>query len=348
MPVVRSAPDAPSLASGPTRFHSVHAGVLSAIGLTPTVRLGGMEDLVEGAALHAKLEFLNPGGSSKDRPAVTMLKEALADGRLEPGGLVVESSSGNMGIGLAQAARSLGLRFICVVDAKTTATNLSILRMLGADVEVVSDPDPATGEFLHARMRRVEEILEGNPEAFWTDQHNNPANAAAHCSGTAAELVGALGEPPDYMLVPTGTCGSLAGFQQFFRTIEAHTQLIAVDAEGSALFGPPAAGRLIPGLGSGNGAAQGDREGLHVEYVSNQDCAVGCHLLAQREAMLVGGSSGGAAVAALRLVRRVGTAVSVAMLFPDRGERYLDTIFHEAWLTEHAIDLGDGMREFRG
>jgi len=321
--------------------------VLSTIGNSPTIRLADFPGHPTRTTFYAKLEFLNPGGSMKDRPALAMLEAALDDGLIEPGDLVIESSSGNMGIGLAQATQRLGLRFICVVDTKTTTSNIRVLKALGAGIEIVTEPHPETGEFLDARKYRVAQLIDQNPGAYWPDQYNNPANSMSHCVGTAPELLRSLGEAPDYMLVATSTCGTLRGFQQFFKIVGAHTQMVAVDAFGSALFGPSKPGRIIPGLGSANSATDVDPERLSVEFVSTRDCVVGCRILAQREAILVGGSSGGVAVAALRLARRVPVGSSIAMLFPDRGERYLDTIFNDDWLDEQSIDLQESMKEFR-
>src|SRR5262249_30728200 len=135
----------------------MNVGILSAIGETPTVRL---DRYLDNSALHlfAKLELLNPGGSVKDRPAVALLESARRSGALHADSVVIESSSGNMGIGLAQACRYYDLRFICVVDPKTSAQNLRILRAYGADIDHVSEPDRASGEWLPARISRVQQL----------------------------------------------------------------------------------------------------------------------------------------------------------------------------------------------
>src|ERR1044071_5123003 len=134
------------------------ADILSTIGNTPLVRLSRA---IEGAhfSLYAKLESFNPGGSIKDRTAYSMIRGALAERRLRPGATVIESSSGNMGIGLALACATFGLRFVCVVDPRTTRQNMEILRAYGARVDLVAEPDPVTGEFLQARLDRVQELL---------------------------------------------------------------------------------------------------------------------------------------------------------------------------------------------
>ncbi len=324
----------------------VPTGVLSVIGNTPTIELANLVDSTP-ITLFAKLEFLNPGGSTKDRSALAILRQAIAEGRLARGGLVVESSSGNMGVGLAQACRCLGLRFLCVVDINTTETHRRILESLGATIEVVVDPHPDTGEFLDARLVRLVEIRACEPEAFWPNQYTNTASVEAHWRTTAPELVAAIGHPPDYMLVATSTCGTLGGFQNYFRDINAQTKLIAVDAVGSALFGPPSPGRIIPGMGSSREAQLVNAAELTVSYVDTQDCVAGCHLLAEHEAILVGGSSGGVVAAALRLARRVRAGTRVAVIFADRGERYLDTIYNPAWLAMHCPDLKTRMDELR-
>src|SRR5258708_3375556 len=144
-------------------------GILDAIGHTPLVRL---ERLFAGSGLevYAKLAALNPGGSLKDRPALTMVRSALERGQLRPGVTVVESSSGPLAGGPARACRYLGLHLVCVVDARTVSHNVAILRAYGAEVEVIAEPDPATGEYLPARLRRVGELLAERPCAVWLNQ----------------------------------------------------------------------------------------------------------------------------------------------------------------------------------
>src|SRR5437016_12608868 len=154
------------MVSGPwERNHEaiMDGGILSTIGHTPLVRLTRVFP-DSPFSLFAKLEGFNPGGSAKDRPALHILREAMRTGAIKPSTVVIESSSGNLGIGLAQACRYLGLRFICVVDPKATAQNIRILRAYGAQIDLVSKPDPVTGEFLHARINRVQRSEEHTSE----------------------------------------------------------------------------------------------------------------------------------------------------------------------------------------
>src|ERR1043165_658050 len=154
----------------------MNEGILSTIGHTPLVKLSRLiEDA--GFNLYAKLESFNPAGSMKDRVAFSIIKHALDDGSLRPGCTVIESSSGNMGVGMAHGCSYYGLRFICVVDPKTTKQNLEIIRAYGAEVDIVAEPDPDSGEFLVARVKRVKALLDAIPGSVWLDQYSNLYNA---------------------------------------------------------------------------------------------------------------------------------------------------------------------------
>jgi 2,3-diaminopropionate biosynthesis protein SbnA len=309
-------------------------GILAAIGGTPLVRL---ERLLPDAEfeLYAKLEALNPGGSIKDRPATAIVNRALAAGAIGPGTVVIESSSGNLAIGLAQVCAYHGLRFICVVDQKTTAQNVAILGAFGAEVDLVQRPDPVTGEYLPARLARVQELLKEHPNSFWPNQYANPENAAAHHT-TMREIETALDGRLDYLFCTTSTCGTLRGCAEYVRSRGLSTRVVAVDAVGSVIFGPPATRRLIPG----HGAAV--RPGLfapdladRVVHVTDLACVAGCRTLVRREAILAGGSSGAAVSAVHRLRDEIPPGARCAVIFPDRGERYLETIYSDAWVCEH-------------
>ena len=157
----------------------MNQGILSAIGHTPLVKLDRVLEDCE-FNLYAKLEGFNPGGSIKDRTAYSIIQHALDEGEIGPGTTVIESSSGNMGIGLAQICAYHGLRFICVVDPKTTKLNIEILIAFGAEVDLISIPDRATGEYLPARIARVQKLRQSIPDSFWPDQYRNIYNARAH------------------------------------------------------------------------------------------------------------------------------------------------------------------------
>lgn len=309
-------------------------GILAAVGRTPLIRLERLFPRCRGR-IWAKLEFLNPGGSAKDRPALAMLEAALASGKLRPGGTVIESSSGNMAIGLAQAARLLDLRLVCVVDTKTTPTNLRLLEVYGAEVVVVTAPHPETGDWLDARLAQVQALLQTIPGSWWSDQYTNPDNARSHAEGTAADVERALGRAPSVMFAAASTCGTLGGLVQWRRTAAAPTRIVAVDVIGSALFGAPPGTRRIPGIGSSRLPELVDPGSLQVEFVDDADCVAGCHLLLEREAILAGGSSGALVAALHRLAPTLTEEDDAVVIFMDRGERYLDTVYCDAWVTAH-------------
>ena len=309
-------------------------GVLGAIGNTPLVQLTRVfPDL--RFRLYAKLEALNPGGSMKDRPALTILSEALASGEISRDTVVIESSSGNMGIGLAQACTCLGLKFICVVDPKTTAQNIRLLEAYGANVDRITEPDPETGEFLAARLKRVRVLLASIPNSFWPNQYANTNNARAHHE-TMREIVTALDGKVDLVVCATSTCGTLRGCVEYVRREKLRTRVAAVDAVGSVIFGTPAAKRLLPGHGAGvRPPLFQDDLADHVVHVTDLECVTGCRLLARREAILAGGSSGAVIMAVDRLKQQVHDGAACVVVLPDRGERYLDTVYSDEWVEDH-------------
>ncbi|SOD64135.1 cysteine synthase A [Streptomyces zhaozhouensis] len=321
------------------------SGVLSTVGGTPLVEL---TKLLPGSGFRtfAKLEAANPGGSIKDRSAGAMVAEAVRTGAVVPGRtVVVESSSGNLGIGLAQACRYLGLRFVCVVDPRTNPQNVAIMRALGAEVRTVESVDPATGEYLPARKRYVRDLVDSLPDAYCPDQYANPRNAWAHRT-TMREIVEALEGRLDYLLVTVSSAGTLRGCAEYAREAGLPVRIVAVDAEASAIFRPPVGRRLIPGHGAAE-APRLYRPGLadEVVHVSDLDCLVGCRRLVGREAILAGGSSGAVVSALTRLSARIPEGARCALVFPDSGERYLDTIYDDAWVTAHFGDVGQLWKE---
>lgn len=311
----------------------INEGILAAIGDTPLVRLRNVPDL--SFRLYAKLEALNPGGSIKDRTAASILKHGFETKKIGPDTVVIESSSGNMGIGLAQACAFYGLRFICVIDPKTTPQNISILRAYRAEIDLVSTPDPITGEFLQARIDRVQALCDTVPNSFWPDQYSNLYNPHAHRQ-TAGEIVTALDGDVGFIFCAASTCGTMRGCAEYLRTHGLKTKIIAVDAVGSAIFGGERTKRLIPGHGAAI-VPPLFRHELADDFVqvTDLDCVVGCRRLVMQEAILAGGSSGGV-FSALEYYRRyIPKDATCVLIFPDRGERYLDTIYSDSWVQEH-------------
>jgi len=311
------------------------SGVLSAIGNTPLIQLNRYFGGSAKASVYAKLELLNPMGSSKDRAAASMLLAAIRDGEVIPGRTtVIESTSGNTGLALAGVCKFFQLRLICVVDGRMTGQHANILRAFGATIDEVTVPDPATGELLPARLRRVQELLAAHQPSYWPNQYANANNSAAH-EITCAEIFTQLGRAPDYIFCATGTCGTLRGCADYVESRSARTQMIAVDAQGSRIFGSPPQRRIIPGLGSAIRPPL--VEGVPVArviHVSEGDAVLGARKLLETEAILAGGSSG-AVMSALGICDDIlREPKTVVVILPDSGERYLDTIYDDRWVAE--------------
>jgi len=317
----------------------MNESILSTIGHTPLVRLTRV--LADCPfQLFAKLEGFNPGGSAKDRPALHILQEAMRTGAIKPWTVVIESSSGNLGIGLAQACRYLGLRFICVVDPKTTEQNIRILRAYGAEIDMVLKPHPVTGEFLQARIDRIQTLLQTIGDSFWTNQYANLSNARAHYSTTMEEIATELDGRIDCLFVSTSTCGTLRGCAEYVRDHHLDTKIFAVDARGSVIFGGQPAKRLLPGHGAGR-RPELYRADLADEclWVTDLECIVGCRRLVHSEAILAGGSSGGVLMAVEQVKEHIPADATCVVIFHDRGERYLDTVYSDEWVAEHFGDV---------
>ena len=325
---------------GEGKKFKVGGGILDAIGGTPLVKL----DKIFSASnfdCYAKLESLNPGGSAKDRPSAAIVERALHTGQIDSDTLVIECSSGNFGVGMAQVCAYYGLRFRCLIDTKVTQQNLDILGAYGAEIEMIEHPDPETGEILPAKLKRVNELLETVDNCFWANQYASTENSGSHYRSTIKEILRDLdGEFPDYLFIATGTCGTIRGCIDYLMDHGYPSKVIAVDALGSQIFSSSKHQRLIPGLGSGICPELTPTNGLHTFLqVSNADCVVGCRRLVQEEAILAGGSSGGVISAVERISNEIPEGSSVVVLLPDRGERYLDTIYSDEWVRANIGDI---------
>jgi cysteine synthase A len=314
-------------------------GILTAIGGTPLVRLTRLFPELD-FQLYAKLESHNPGGSTKDRPAISIISRGIEGGQITPDTVVIESSSGNMGIGLALACAYYGLRFICVVDPKTTQQNIGLMRAYGAEVDMVEEPDATTGEYLQARIDRVKFLLRNIEHSFWPNQYANVYNPIAH-HGTMDEIARALDGQVDYLFCATSTCGTLRGCAEYVRARNLRTKLFAVDALGSVIFGGPSGKRLIPGHGAAVRPPLYEPELAECIYISDLECVVGCRRLVRQEAILVGGSSGAVVMAVEQVKETIHPGANCVVILPDRGERYLDTIYSDAWVERHFGDISD-------
>ncbi|MEJ2189871.1 MAG: cysteine synthase family protein [Acidobacteriota bacterium] len=311
--------------------------ISEAVGWTPLVRLGAtVSDL--GCEVFAKIEFLNPMGSIKDRIARYLVERALADGRLSPGGLVVESSSGNTAMGLAMMSILENLRCTMVVRRQTSREKLDCLRAMGINLVLVDGDLPP--EDPESYNRKAHEIVSQNPDAFFPDQHNNRENSDAHYHTTGPEIWRQMEGKIDFLVAGIGTGGTVCGVSRFLKEQDPSIQVVAVDPEGSVFYdffhggqhGPPEP-YLVEGLG--------DEEIIHcpdfsliddMYRVSDRDAFRAARALARREAILAGGSSGAALCGVRKLATGLDRPARIVTLFPDSGNRYLSTIFNDEWM----------------
>ncbi|GGO54738.1 2,3-diaminopropionate biosynthesis protein SbnA [Streptomyces lasiicapitis] len=289
-------------------------------------------DVLPGSELYLKIEGLNPAGSVKLKPAVELIEDAERRGLLSPGGCVVESSSGNLGVALATVCAAKGYAFTCVTDVNAAPHNVALMRALGARVAVVDQQD-ANGGFLGTRIAHIQHMLANDPLLVWPNQYANPANAKAHERRTAASI---LAEIPtvDFLFVGAGSTGTLTGCATYFREVSPRTRIFAVDTLGSVTFGTAAGPRHIPGLGTSR-TPEICRPDLvdEVVLVQETDAVRTCRLLALRHGLLVGGSTGSVFTAVQRAAPDIPPGSRVVALAPDMGERYLSSVYDDDWVA---------------
>jgi cysteine synthase A len=310
-------------------------GRLPAVGGTPLVPVR----LRTGRRWHPvwlKLEQFNPGGSIKDRTAWSLIADLEARGALRPGGAVVESTSGNLGVGLALACRERGYRLIAVVDQMASARSVREMTDSGAVIDTVT---PGPGEpLLACRLSRVAELLRADPDLVWTNQYASPANPGVHREQTATEICRQLGRPPGAVAVAVSTGGTLRGIAEHLRACAPGCQVIAVDTEGSVVLGGEPGPRHIPGIGSSRPSDfLRARPYDHAAYVSEATAAATCHALRDRTGIGVGGSSGAVLAAAARFLRGRAPGEPVVCVCADGADRYEDTVYDAGWLARNEI-----------
>lgn len=308
-------------------------GIISCIGNTPLVRLNRLFNKFP-VEMYAKLEMFNPGGSIKDRTAYNILNNAWNKGLIHSATTIIESTSGNMGIGLARVCHFLGLKLILVTDPHINEITVSILKTFNAKVITVDQHD-GKGGYLNTRLQKVQQLLTEIPDSFWPDQYHNKDNPLAH-EQTFLEITNALGKNPDYIFVSTSTCGTLRGLADAIEKHNATTKIIAVDAKGSVIFGDRPQKRMIPGMGASRLSDflridQVDQ----VQLISDKETIKGCHHLLKTESILAGGSSGAIVKAIEKTISCFPEDTTIVAIFADNGERYLKTIYSEEWVQQH-------------
>jgi cystathionine beta-synthase len=316
--------------------------ISDAVGWTPLVRLGPTVDDFD-CEVFAKIEFLNPMGSVKDRIARYMIEKALADGRLSSGDLVVENSSGNTAMGLAMMSVLDDLRCTMVVRRQTSKEKLDCLRAMGIELVLVDGNLPP--EDPESYNRKAREILKENPDAYFPDQHNNRENSEAHYHTTGPEIWQQMDGRIDYLVAGMGTGGTICGVARYLKEQDPTVKVIAVDPEGSVFYDHFHTGRheepsayLVEGLGDEEIIGCPDFDLIDDIYrVSDRESFRATRGLARREAILAGGSSGAALWGVRKLAATLEAPARIVTIFPDSGTRYLSTIFNNEWMRERGF-----------
>ena len=286
-----------------------------------------------GRSLFLKCEGLNLAGSIKLKAATEMVAAAERSGVLRPGSILVESSSGNLGVALSMLAASKGYGFVCVTDSRCNLSARLTMEALGAQVHVITEPAP-DGGLLGARINHVRGLCATDDRYVWLNQYLNPGNQRAHFRRTAPAIAREFPDL-DVLFVGAGTTGTLMGCARYFRQWHRRVWVVAIDSVGSVTFGGPPARRMIPGLGTGVRPAMLDESYIdEVVLVEEPDTIRACHRMARR-GFLFGGSTGTVVSGAMRwLSEHDGLGLTSVALAPDFGERYLDTVYQSNWVAD--------------
>ena len=317
----------------------IHESVLGLIGETPLVRLSRLEpDLA--TPLVAKVEYMNPGGSIKDRPAVAMIEAAERDGKLKPGGTLVEPTSGNTGLGLAMAAALRGYKVIAVMPDKMSREKIDTLRAFGAEVVVCPTAvEPDSPQSYYRVADRLAEEIEG---AFQPNQYFNSANPESHYSATGPELWRQTAGALTHLVIAVGTGGTITGMGRYLKEQNPEIQVIGADPEGSIYSGGPVHPYRVEGIGEDFWPGTLDPEIIdRYITVSDRDSFLAARRLVAREGLFAGGSTGTALCAAVEVARELDDPEAmVATIIPDGGRPYVSKVFNDSWMREHGY-LGD-------
>jgi cystathionine beta-synthase len=314
----------------------IRDSILDTIGETPLVRLSRI-----GAGLKpqlvAKLEMFNPGGSIKDRVALRLIEAAERDGRLKPGGTLIEPTSGNTGTGLAIAARLKGYRVIAVMPDKMSREKIDLLRAYGADVVIA--PTDVPPESPQSYYRVADRLTEEIPGAFQPNQYRNPANPQTHYDTTGPELWRQTGGRLTHLVVGVGTGGTVTGCARYLREQNPDIEVIGADPVGSIYSNEEVHPYLVEGVGEDFWPETFDPAVVdRYVTVSDRDSFLMTRRLAESEGILVGGSCGLAVHAALEVARGVDDESAViVVILPDGGRAYLSKIFNDTWMASHGM-----------
>jgi len=320
----------------------IYQNILEAVGNTPLVRLNNVSKNVAPLVL-AKVEYTNPGGSVKDRIAVGMIEAAEREGRLQPGGTIVEATSGNTGMGLAMVAAVKGYRTILVMPDKMSQEKIDALKAMGAEVVITpTNVPPDSPESYYQVARRLAEEI---PGAILLNQYFNRANPEAHYRTTGPEIWQQTGGRVDVFVAGLGTGGTISGVARYLKEQNTGVKVVGVDPEGSILREYFYTGRQTePKPYKVEGVGEDILPGtLSFEYideiitVGDRESFCMARKLAREEGLFVGGSSGMAVYGALQVAANLDPDQVVVVLLPDGGSRYLSTIYNDLWMRKNGF-----------
>ena len=313
--------------------------VLDLVGNTPLVRMRRAVPDTPCEVL-AKLEMLNPGGSVKDRPAIAMIDAAERDGQIEPGGTIIEPTSGNTGVGLAMVAAQRGYRCIFVMTDKVSDEKVQLLQAYGS--EVVVCPVAVAPEDPDSYYSTAERLVRETPGAYRPNQYFNQMNPLAHEQTTGPELWRQTGGRITHFIAGAGTGGTLSGVGRYLKRQNPAVQIVAADPEGSVFSGGSGRPYLVEGIGEDFWPETYHPEVVdRVIAVSDQASFDMARLVSHREGLLIGGSGGTAVCAAAEVARDCDPDDVVVVLLPDSGRSYLSKVFNDDWMASHGFLIGE-------
>lgn len=310
----------------------IYNSILDKTGKTPLVEIKSKG--LENINLFAKLESYNPTGSVKDRAASYLIKKLLEKRVITKETTLIESSSGNFGLSLSAYSRKYGLKFCCVIDSKASPLSETLIKESGATIIRVTETD-SNGNYLINRIKKVKELVKTTPNSYWINQYENRYNAEAYYNTLGKELCNDLNKI-DYVFMAVSSGGTITGVSQKIKECFPDAKIIAVDIEGSVIFGGSPKKRHIYGMGSSIVPKIIKKAKIDEVIIMDEISSVkNCHELLERHSVFAGGSSGTvfASVKKYFTGKSYGEKPNVIMIFPDRGDRYMNTIYNQEWYS---------------
>jgi len=321
---------------------SIVKGFAEAVGRTPLIRLGVLSQET-GCEILAKAEFMNPGGSVKDRAALAIIEDAERSGRLKPGGIVVEGTAGNTGIGLAHVCNARGYKLIIAMPDNQSEEKFRLLETLGADVRRIKTVPYSDPNHYQRVAQRLALEIDG---AVWANQFDNTANREAHERTTGPEIWSQTDGKLDAFVTSTGTGGTLGGISRYLKRQNPKVLTVLADPQGSALYewvlngqlkatGP---GSITEGIGIGRVTA--NLEGAPLDtavHVNDAECVKYVYRLLREEGLFLGSTSGVNVAAAVQVARRLGPGHTIVTILCDTGAKYQSRLFDRKWIAEKGL-----------